>query len=83
MKWSWCLISTCAIHYKIRDGLDSSENDDKHLRNSLPAQGRLGQRGERLYSLWCDLFRPKLRLGQVVSPLSHFSVAIHNIPILL
>ena len=56
---------------------------DQHLRNSLSAEGRLGQRGERLNGLWCDLLRPKLRLRKVISPLSHFSVAIDNIPVLL
>ncbi len=56
---------------------------DQHLGNPLPAERRLGQRGEGLNGLWSDLFRPKLRLGHVVSPLSHFSVAIYNIPVLL
>lgn len=36
---------------------------DQHLRDSLPAQGRLRQWGERLNGLGSNLLRPKLCLG--------------------
>jgi hypothetical protein len=56
---------------------------NQHLRNSLPAQRRLRQWRELLDRIWRDLLWPQLGFRNVVGPLSHFPVSVHNVAIFL